>query len=332
MTTKFPCLSRFHALPSSLAAALVALSLTPEPWRGVAWASEPSPEVQAEGQSSAQFTAPSQEPPKMEPVVMARVGTAVITVEDFMRFLSQHPDRVDEATTQAGKAQLLREAIEQRLLIAAMVKEGLIEAGAKPAEMQSAFRQLVEMKFPLPPEPTEEAMRQYYEAHKEDFGIPASVRVRQIQFRVPKNATPEDHAAAKARAEAALRRLEAGESFEDLAVELTEHRRAKATKGDMGYVTRYGLPWFEQALAGLKVGEHTGIVAHDVGYDILLLMDERNAILTPFEEAKPEVSQRMRAEAQEAARAAYVKSLADTVEITIEIEELKNAYPGGIFP
>jgi len=316
-----------------LPCALVVLGLMPETWRGGLMANEQRPEALAEeAQPSSQFIAPPQEPPKMQPVVMARIGTATITVEDFMRFLSQHPDRIEESTTVEGKAALLREAIENRLLIAAMFKEGLIEAGATPSEMQNAFTKLVELKFPLPPEPEEGAMRDYYEAHKHDFGIPASVRLRQIQFRVPRNATPEDYAAARARAEAALSRLEAGESFEALAEELTEHRRAKATKGDMGYVTRYGLPWLENALAGMKVGDHTGVVAHEVGFDILLLMDEKEAIVTPYEEAKTEVVQRMRNEAQQAARAAYVKSLANSVEISIELDELKTAYPNGIFP
>jgi hypothetical protein len=97
-------------------------------------------------------------------------------------------------------------------------------------------------------------------------------------------------------------------------------------------VTRYGAAWLEKALEGVAVGQHTGIVANPVGYDILLLTDQRDAVVTPFEEAREAVAKRMQDEAQTAARAAYVKQLASKTEITIELDELKGAYPNGIFP
>ncbi len=268
----------------------------------------------------------------MEPVVMARVGAAKITVDEFMQFLAKNPRRVREATTVEGKAALLRSAIENHLLLAAMRQEGLIGEDAAQEQMQAAFPKLAAAHFPLPPVPDDEALRAYYEAHIHDFGIPASVRLSQIQFRVPDPATEEDHAAARARAEAALRRIEAGEAFGDVAAEVTEHTKTRPNKGDVGYVTRYGAAWLEKALEGVAVGQHTGIVANPVGYDILLLTDQRDAVVTPFEEAREAVAKRMQDEAQTAARAAYVKQLASKTEITIELDELKGAYPNGIFP
>jgi len=268
----------------------------------------------------------------MEPVVMARIGGVAITVEEFMRFLAKNPQRVPEAMTLEGKAALLRTAIENRLLLAAMRQEGLINDDTKPDQYQLAYEKLARAKFPPPPPPGEPALRAYYEAHKEDFGIPAVVRLTQIQFRVPEPATPEAQAAALARAEAALRRIEAGESFESVAGELTENKRARPHNGDVGFVVRHGNAWVEQALAGIGVGQHTGILESPSGYDILKVTDINDAVLTPFEGAREAVSKRMQEEAQEAAKAAYVKKLAGMIEITIELDELKDAYPNGIFP
>lgn len=290
-------------------------------------AGQPPSPVASEGQSGVIATGPA-----MEPVVMARIGNVNITVEEFMKFLSKNHQRVREAMTVEGKAALLRTAIENRLLLAAMRQEGLIDEDTKPEQYPMAFERLARSKFPPPPAPSEQALRAYYEAHKEDFGIPAAVRLTQIQFRVPEQATAEDQNAARARAEAALKRIEAGESFSAVAGELTENKRARPHSGDVGFVVRHGNAWVEQALEGIGIGQNTGILESPSGYDILMVTDIHEAVLTPFEGAREAVSKRMQEEAQEAAKAAYVKKLASMIEITIELDELKDAYPNGVFP
>jgi parvulin-like peptidyl-prolyl isomerase len=270
--------------------------------------------------------------PSMEPVVMARIGEVNITVEEFMNFLSKNPQRVREAMTVAGKAALLRTAIENRLLLAAMRQEGFINEDTKPEQYQLAYEKLARAKFPPPSVPSEKALRDYYEDYKEDFGIPASVRLTQIQFRIPEQATAEDKAAARTRAEEAYRRIEAGEAFAEVAGELTENKRARPYKGDVGYVAMKSNDWLVKALDGIAVGQHTGILESPAGYDILMVTDISEAVYTPFEGAREAVTKRMQSEAQEAAKSAYVKELASLIEITIELDELKDAYPNGIFP
>ncbi len=270
--------------------------------------------------------------PEMEPIVMARIGTVNITVEEFMKFLAKNPQRLREAMTVEGKAALLRTAIENRLLLAAMRQEGLIDDDTKPEQYQLAYDKLARAKFPPPPVPGEKDLRTFYEAHVEDFGIPASVRLTQIQFRVPEQATAEDKAAARVRAEAALRRIKGGEPFADVAAELTENKRARPYKGDVGYVVRNGNDWLEKALEGIGVGQHTGILESPAGYDILMLTATSEAVHTSFEGAREAVTKRMQDEAQAAAKAAYLKKLASLIEITIELDELKDAFPNGVFP
>jgi parvulin-like peptidyl-prolyl isomerase len=269
---------------------------------------------------------------KMPPVVMARVGTATITVEDFMHFLSKNPSRVREAITIEGKAALLKTAIENRLLLAAMRQDGLIDDDTKSEKLPAAFNKFAAAHFPLPPVPDEETLRAYYDAHRDDFGIPAAVRLTQIQFRLPDPATEEDKAAARARAEAALKRIEAGEAFGDVAGEVTERPETLANKGDVGFVYHRGHEWLEKALVGLQVGQHTGVLESPAGYDILMLTETRDAEITPFDQAREAVAKKMQEEGQAAARSAYIKKLAATVEINIELDSLKDAYPNGIFP
>ena len=332
-------------MPKQILSLLPFLALTLGMMGSHLWASEtatqiPEPQV---GSSESQPTPPTAnnaeepaaqpgQPPKMEPVVMARVGSVTITVEDFMRFLTKNPGRVREATTVEGKAALLKTAIENRLLLGALRQEGVIDDNTKPQDMQRAFDKFASMHFPLPPVPDDKSLRAYYDANRDDFGIPAAVRLTQIQIRIPDSATEDEKAAARGRAEAALKRIQAGEAFGDVAAEVTERPETKPHKGDVGFVYHEGHEWLEKALAGLQVGQHTGVLESPAGYDILLLTETRDAVVTPFEQAREAVAKKMQEDGQAEARAAYIKKLANTVEISIELDSLKDAYPNGIFP
>ena len=265
-------------------------------------------------------------------VVMARVGPDEITVQEFMKFLAENSDQVAEATTTDGRVKLLRKAIANRLLVQAMDKDGLLPKKATPEDYQKAFPKLAKKHFPAPPVPDEKSLHQYYLDHQQAFGIPASVRLSQIQFRFPEKASAEDKAAAKKRAEAALRRLEGGESFAKLAGELTEYPPAKQSQGDLGFIPLQVDPWLVKALAGVKVGQHTGILESPVGYELLLITEERAAITTPFPDVRNKIAQQMQLDKQNQLRDAYVKELAKTIKVEIVSDDLKEEFAKGIFP
>lgn len=265
------------------------------------------------------------------PVVMVRVGGNDITVEEFMRFLAQNPGSVREATSVEGKGRLLRVLVESELLRQAMIDAGVIAEDTTGLEQQQAFATFAQTKFPLPESPDSTVLRQYYENNKESFGIPASVRLSQIQLRVPEGATPEQKAAIRARAEAALVRLNEGEPFGEVAAELSENPKAKGTNGDLGFVWRKGHQWLEDALEGIQVGEYTGVLESPVGYDILMLTEERQAVISPFDEVRDTVAKRVQNEMQEAARQAYVRRLAEQIPVVLVQEDLKAAFPAGLF-
>ena len=275
---------------------------------------------------------PSEAPKEVPRIVMARVGSQEITVEDFMQFLAKNPTRVQEATTPDGKAQLLREAIANTLLMQAMKEEGKLPENPDETAMKKAFLAIMSKHFPSPPAPDEATLRAYYQEHQATFGIPASVRLSQILLQVADDASDEVRAATRKRAEDALKRIESGESFANVASELSENPRAKANKGDVGFVWRHGSDWLEAALKGVKVGDHTGIVDSPAGYDILMVTDEREAVITPFEEAKDNVAKQWSLAQQKKARAAYVKQLADRIGVEIVMDEMKGSYPKGVFP
>ncbi len=315
---------------SFLATVLLALAIPAmAPAAGQATPKDQSQAVQAEAPAAppSDDKAESEQNRDMPRVVMARVGDEEITVAQFMELISKRPQLVRSATTSAGKARIVQTMIDSRLLKLAMQQEGLLPKRPGAADIQRAYLRLSKQYFPLPPTPGDKELYAYYQAHREEFGIPATVHVSQLQFRVPEGADEPQHQAARARAEQALQRLEKGESFAELARELTENSHAKVSGGDLGFLPRKASPWLDKALQGLKVGRHTGVVESPVGYEILLLMDVRETVITPFANVRDQVAQHLRLAAQAQARTEYIRKLAKEVGVEIVQKDLQGALP-----
>jgi len=281
-------------------------------------AATPSPEMGAAQQ------------PRKE-VIMARVGDRKITVDDFMQYISKDTSMVAKvATTDNGRAEVLREMIIDRLVEEGMRREGLLPSD-RPLKQQDyvqAYKTLATRRFPeANAVPTEEQIHQYYLDHQELFGIPATVRISQIQFRVPENANAEERDAVKVRARDTLKRLRGGEPFAELAKALTENPKAKVADGDLGFLPLNQDPWLDKAVAGLQVGDYSEVLESPVGYEIILLKDKRDALITPYANVRDNALARMRQEAHVKAREAYAWTLAKEVGVSVEMPDLKSVVP-----
>jgi hypothetical protein len=275
----------------------------------------------------------SQTQDDMPEVVLARVGASQLTAREFVRAVSMAPSATHAGKTDKGRAELFEGLVSHLLIREVAVKQGLLESreGVTKAAFASAKRQLAEEHFPLPPVPKDEVLERYFEDNAEAFGIPAAVRVRQLQFRAPAQASETELAATRERADRAMERLAAGESFAQLAEELSENPSAKSRGGDLGFVTRYGNPWLDAALDGTRPGETTGVVKSPVGFEILKMIDKRDAILPAFEDVKEEVTQRWRDEQQAIARERYLRQLESEIGIDIVADDFKRLFPNGVF-
>lgn len=261
---------------------------------------------------------------------MARVGDEKITVDDFMKYISQDGRLLKMATTDSGKAQVLHDMMRDRLIEIGMRQEGFLPTDHPPsqADYMRGFGLLAAKYFPEANKtPDEEKIHQYYLEHQEEFGIPAMVRIGQIQFRVPANASPQEVEAVKARADAALKRLRAGESFATLATELTENPQGKVAEGDLGFLPVNKEPWLQKAVSGLAPGQYSEVLKSPAGYEIIQLKDKRDALATPYANVRGMVLAKMRREAVRQGSEKYAWQLAKKVGVTVEIDELKSAVP-----
>jgi peptidyl-prolyl cis-trans isomerase D len=134
---------------------------------------------------------------------------------------------------------------------------------------------------------SEEDLRAYYEDNERLYVKPEQRRARHILISVDEG---DDEAEALATAESVVERLEAGESFEELAAELSDDAGTAQQGGDLGYAERgMFVGPFEEALFSMEVGEVRGPVQTAFGFHIIRLEDIAEGEVRPFEEVRDEI-------------------------------------------
>jgi peptidyl-prolyl cis-trans isomerase C/foldase protein PrsA len=149
--------------------------------------------------------------------------------------------------------------------------------------------------------------RNYFEAHRDEFREPEQVRCAQILVR-----TADD-------AKAALGRLRRGELFEKVAAEVSRSPDARQG-GDVGWFARGAMPEkFDEACFTLYKGQISEPVVSPYGVHVFKLLDKRGKQELTFDEARPRIEKRVRAEKESEAQAAYVERL--RAQAKIEVRE-----------
>ncbi|HEX5758304.1 MAG TPA: peptidyl-prolyl cis-trans isomerase [Thermoanaerobaculia bacterium] len=149
--------------------------------------------------------------------------------------------------------------------------------------------------------PSEAEVRAYYDEHADEFTRDEQVRARHVLVMIDDD-TPD--AAARAKVEAARRRIEAGEDFAKVAAEVSEDPSNKDKGGDLGFFGRGAMvKEFEDAAFGAAPGTLVGPVRTSFGYHLLEKLEERPAGRTTLAEARESIKARLAAEkVQEVAR------------------------------
>ena len=132
-------------------------------------------------------------------------------------------------------------------------------------------------------------VKSYYEAHRSELLQPERARVRQIFIALRRDMSDADRSAARARIDAIKARLDAGEGFAALAVELSEHRSA-ASGGDLGWLSKDEVAGpFQLVAFTAPIGKVSDVVATDYGYLLLEVMERQDARPMTLEEARPQI-------------------------------------------
>jgi parvulin-like peptidyl-prolyl isomerase len=136
----------------------------------------------------------------------------------------------------------------------------------------------------------------YYQSHAELFTMPEKIRCKSILVD-----SKED-------AEAVLQDLKDGAVFASLAVKRSLYPKAARRGGEIGWFSRGEKdPALEEVAFSLKKGEVSDIIKTEQGYEIVKLMDRKEAGLKPLEEVRNYIDISLREKKKEEVKEKYYK-------------------------
>lgn len=231
-----------------------------------------------------------QESQKSEAVI-CQAGDWKLTFADLERIVSYYPEEQKAIILQDPKKlmTLARRLTQAKVLSDKAYTEGLherpdIREQLKINEQNKLSLAYVQEKALKDLSVSDEDVRLYYQAHKDDYKVPAQVKVRHILLRLPKDADEELVKQTRQRMEDILKRVNAGEDFAVLAAAFSEDPVSRNRGGDLGWVVRSKLdPVFAKAAFATKKGQVAGPVRSAYGFHLLKVEDRRPARQLPYD-------------------------------------------------
>ena len=135
----------------------------------------------------------------------------------------------------------------------------------------------------------------YYELHLDGYRVPEQVKASHILINVPEGASPEEEAAARAKAATVLKEVRSSEavSFAEMARKYSEGP-TREEGGSLGWFAEDQMvkPFSDAAFA-MKKGEISDLVRSQFGFHIIWLEDRKPAHTQPLEEVRDEISRQL---------------------------------------
>ncbi|MFY2561293.1 peptidyl-prolyl cis-trans isomerase [Corallococcus terminator] len=229
--------------------------------------------------------------------VVGRFDGGVVTQEELTEESSRLPSPLREQFERpAGQREFVRSMIDKRLLAQEARIRGLhqrpdIHKQVQALEERLVIQELLAAEEKSAGKPSDQALRDYYEQHRNELAQPERLRLARVRVLVPQGATAPQRAQAKQKAERLAQRLKAGEALEKVSAEGEGPERG----GELGWVARGDLPERElesAAFALKKVGDTTAVVAEAKGFSVVRLLERKDARVPAFEEVRAEVEGR----------------------------------------
>ncbi len=135
---------------------------------------------------------------------------------------------------------------------------------------------------------TKDEVKQYYDAHPEEFTLPERVTLSEISLSTD-GKKPEDFAAVRSKVEGLRTSVLNGDNFSQVASLYSEGSTAKAG-GGLGSFNKGELPpQIETIVFQLRKGQITEVIQTRTGFEFLKVEDHLPAGLQPFERVEPDI-------------------------------------------
>jgi peptidyl-prolyl cis-trans isomerase SurA len=164
---------------------------------------------------------------------------------------------------------------------------------------------------------SDDEVQKYYEAHKTEFVRPEQVALREIQVRTQGKGADE-LPALKKKAETALKRVQDGEDFGEIAKRYSD----SSTKDQGGYLGMYKrgelAKELEDKVFAMKRNQLTDVLETKQGYLILQVLEHYDEGQQSLDKVRNEVMEKLYAERMEPALRAYLKTLREQSYVIIK--------------
>jgi peptidyl-prolyl cis-trans isomerase SurA len=213
---------------------------------------------------------------------------------------------------------------------AALKQEGIsVEGLRKNLEKQMIINQVQQAEVAGKIGVSEDEARAYYDTHKSEFTTTATITLRELLVAVPGDPKAVNAAAdeaAKAKADAALKRARAGEAFPKLVTEYSE-APSKANGGLVGPLTVDELDaGIRKLIQPLKPGGVTDVFRTANGYAILLLDSATTPQLESFEGARDKIADKVYASRRTEEFTKYLRKLRSEAIIEWKNDEMRKLW------
>lgn len=161
---------------------------------------------------------------------------------------------------------------------------------------------------------TDAQLQMLYNQNKDQYRSPESVDVQQILL-MTQGKPATDEPAIKAKADDVLKQAKAGSDFAELAKKYSDDPGSK-DKGGLyaGVVRGQMVPEFEQAAFTVKPGQISDVVKTQYGYHLVKVLKHDEARMKPFEEVKAQIATQYKK--QQAAN--QIQEIADKAQAALQ--------------
>lgn len=259
----------------------------------------------------------SQSPGELPVGAIARVGEQIITQERFLQVLNDLAADKRAPLSAEDRQFVIDRLIDEELLIQRGMELGLAETSPqiRKALAAAVIGQLTaEAEASLP---SEEALHHLYESDPEFFTSTARFRLRWLRI-------PANDNAAQSKAEDAYRQLSNGVALEEVgqstgleAVTILPDALLPLSK-----ISDYLGPTLTGHVSLLEHGGYSRPIEDNGDLHILQLLDNRPAVLPPFEQARPVLEAEYLRRAGDEALRQYLKWLRLRSEIIVVPEKV----------
>ena len=204
------------------------------------------------------------------------------------------------------------------------LEEGLRQQNLTWEEYRSQIReeirrnQVIGQKLRTKIGVTEKEIKAYYKKNTNDFFDPAQVKIEQMQFIFPNEATQAEKDTLAQKAEASMQRAVSGESFEKIIQELNLPLEQAAyevgvfKKGELTDV-------FDQRAFSLPIGEASGVIATSKGCFIIRVLERTEEKTRTLEEVQKTIENILLEQKMEGAFQEWIKELRGNAYIDVKI-------------